>query len=122
MNALIEHRRRITAGILRVSIALCLGLLLIGVGIFLLRGDERTPANPSGSLFDILGAVLHRGEALHAGAFLVAGLLVLLLTPVARLVAGIYVSARARDGLYVLIGLVVLALVVAGLLIGQAGG
>ncbi len=121
MNALVEQRRRITAGILRVSIALCLGLLLVGVAVFLLRGGERTPANPSGSLFDILDVVLHRGEALHAGAFLVAGLLVLLLTPVARLVAGIYVSARARDGLYVLIGIVVLGLVIAGLLIGEAG-
>ena len=122
MNALVEHRRRITAGILRVSIALCLGLLFIGVAVFLLRGGERQPTNPGGSLLDILDAALHGGEALHAGAFLVAGLLVLLLTPVARLVAGIYVSARARDGLYVLIGLVVLGLVIAGLLMGQAGG
>lgn len=122
MNALAEHRRWLISWILRLSIALCLGLLLIGIAVFLLRGGERPPANPSGSLFDILAAVLHRGEALHAGAFLVAGLLVLLLTPVARLVAGIYVSARGRDGLYVLIGLVVLGLVIAGLLFGQAGG
>jgi len=120
VNALVEQRRRITAWILRVSIALCLGLLLIGMAIFLLRGGERAPLNPSGSLLDIFDAALQQGKALHAGAFLVAGLLVLLLTPATRLVAGIYVSARARDALYVLIGLVVLGLVIAGLLMGQA--
>ncbi len=121
MNALIEHRRWLTAWILRLSIALCLISILAGLALFLIHGGTLQPANPSGSLFDILDGVVHRSEALHAGAFLVTGLLVLLLTPVARLLAGIYISARARDWVYVLIGLVVMGLVIAGLLMGQAG-
>jgi uncharacterized membrane protein len=44
----------------------------------------------------------------------------LLLTPLARLAAGIYVSARARDGLYALIGLLVLLLVLVGIVSGQS--
>lgn len=121
MNALAEHRRWLTAWILRLSIALCLISIVAGLALFLIHGGRLQPANPSGSLIDILDGALHRGEALHAGAFLVAGLLVLLLTPVARLMAGIYISARARDWVYVLIGLVVVGLVIAGLLMGQAG-
>ncbi|HEU5397707.1 MAG TPA: DUF1634 domain-containing protein [Gammaproteobacteria bacterium] len=118
MNGLVEHRRRITLGILRVSIGLCLAMLLAGVVLFLVHGGAAQPANPGGSLPYILDAVLHRGGMLHAGAFLVAGLLVLLFTPVARLIAGVYVSARARDGVYVLIGLVVLGLVLVGMILG----
>jgi len=121
MNALAEHRRWLTAWILRLSIALCLISIVAGLALFLIHGGTLQPANPSGSLVDILDGALHRGEALHAGAFLVAGLLVLLLTPVTRLLAGIYISARARDWVYVLIGLVVVGLVIAGLLLGQAG-
>lgn len=118
MNALAEHRRRITLWILRVSIGLCLLLLVAGVALFLVQGGAVQPVNPGGSLLDILDAVLHRSEGLHAGAFLTAGLLVLLFTPVARLIAGVYVSARARDGVYVLIGLVVLGLVLVGMILG----
>lgn len=119
MSTLAEHRRRITLGILRVSIGLCLALLVVGVVLFLIHGGVVQPANPGGTLPDILGTLLHRGETLHAGAFLVAGLLVLLFTPVARLIVGVYVSARARDGVYVLIGLVVLGLVLVGVVLGS---
>lgn len=120
MNDLAQHRRRLTAWILRLSIGLCLLLILLGLALFLAQGGTRAPAFPGGSLVDILSGAWRRGERLHAGAFLDAGLAVLLLTPVARLVAGVYVSARAKDWLYVLIGLIVLGLVAAGLLAGQA--
>jgi len=46
---------------------------------------------------------------------------VLLLTPVARLLVGIYVSARVRDWLYVAIGMLVVALVITGVIAGQSG-
>ena len=119
MNGLAEQRRRITLGILRVSIGLCLVLFIVGMTLFLVRGGAAQPANPGGSLPDILDAVLHQGGILHAGAFLAAGLLVLLFTPVVRLIAGVYISARAGDGVYVLIGLVVLGLVLVGMMLGS---
>ena len=108
------------AWILRLSISLCLLLIVLGLVLFVAQGGSQVPALPSGSLKDILVAALLRGEDLHAGAFLDVGLIVLLLTPVARLVGGVYISARARDGLYVLIGLVVLGLVITGMIAGQA--
>ena len=120
MNDLVQQRRRLTAWILRLSIGLCLLLILLGLLLFLVQGGTHVPAFPRGSLTDILEGAWERGERLHAGAFLDAGLVVLLLTPVARLLAGVYVSGRAKDWLYMLIGLSVLGLVVAGLMAGQA--
>ena len=120
MNDLVQHRRWLTAWILRLSIGLCLLLILLGLVLFLAQGGTQVPAFPRGSLADILAGAWQRSERLHAGAFLDAGLVVLLLTPVARLVAGVYVSARAKDWMYVGIGVVVLALVLLGLVAGQA--
>lgn len=119
MSDLVEHRRRVNLRLLQVSITLCIACILAGLAIFFAEGAARTPTMPRGSLLAILESAFRGGEGMRAGAFLDAGLLVLLLTPVARLLAGIYVSARARDWLYVLIGLVVMGLVVSGFLIGQ---
>jgi uncharacterized membrane protein len=59
--------------------------------------------------------------SLRPSAFLDAGLLVLLFTPLARLLSGVVANARARDWLYAFIGIVVVALVSVGLFAGQAG-
>ena len=120
MNDLVHHRRWLTAWILRLSIGLCLLLIVLGLVLFVAQGGSQVPALPRGSLKDILATALPRGEDLHAGAFLDVGLIALLLTPVARLIGGVYISARAGDGLYVLIGLVVLGLVITGMIAGQA--
>ena len=119
MSGLAEHRRRVNLRLLQVSITLFLLCTCAGLGLFFATGGAPVPATPRGSLLAILMAAFTGGEGLHAGAFLEAGLLVLLLTPVARLVAGIYVSARAKDWLYVLVGLVVMGLVMIGFLAGQ---
>lgn len=121
MNHKLTHERRyLTRLILRTSIGLCLVLIVIGLVIFFAQGGTHVPVNPSGRFSAILGGIAHGGAGLHASAFLIGGVVVLLLTPIARLLAGIVMSARAHDRLYAVIGLVVLALVVAGLLIGQA--
>lgn len=120
MNQLARERQFLARLILRTSISLCLLLIIIGLVIFFARGGLLIPASPSGKFSSIMGRVLHGGAGLHASAYLIGGIVVLVLTPIARLLAGVAMSARARDGLYVVIGLVVLALLVAGLLIGQA--
>ena len=120
MNDLARQRQLLAIWILRTSILLCLLFIIIGLGIFLVHGATHLPTTPSGRLSAILESVVHGGIGLHASAFLVAGIVVLLLTPIVRLLSGVVVSARAHDSLYVMIGLIVLALVIAGLLIGQA--
>lgn len=120
MNPLTRQRQFLVRLILRTSISLCLLLIIIGLAIFFARGGTHVPVNPSGKFSSILERAMHGGAGLHASAFLIAGIVVLLLTPIARLLGGVVMSARAHDRLYAVIGLVVLALVVAGLLIGQA--
>jgi len=119
-NKLTHERQFFTRLILRISIGLCLLLIVIGLAIFFAQGGTHIPVNPNGKFSAIVGHAVHGGTGLHASAFLTAGIVVLLLTPIARLLSGVFISARARDRLYVVIGLVVLVLVIAGLLIGQA--
>lgn len=119
MSDLTEHRRRVNLRLLQVSITLFLLCTCAGLGLFLAKGGAQAPATPRGSLLHIVETAIRGGESLHAGALLDTGLLVLLLTPVARLVAGIYSSARAKDWLYVLIGFVVFGLVITGFFTGQ---
>lgn len=120
-NELAAHRRWLNLWLLRVSIVLYLAFMLLGLVIFCIDDGAHAPVSARGSLLAILRGAAQSGAGLRAGAFLEAGLVVLLLTPIARLVAGIYLSARARDWLYVTIGAVVLGLVIVGLLAGQGG-
>ncbi|MGH8378285.1 MAG: DUF1634 domain-containing protein [Gammaproteobacteria bacterium] len=119
MNTLARQRQLLATWILRISISLCLLFIVIGLAIFFIHGASRVPAAPRGHLGSILDTVMHSGIGLHASAFLVAAIVVLLLTPIARLLSGVVMSARARDWLYVGIGLIVLALVIVGLFAGQ---
>jgi uncharacterized membrane protein len=60
----------------------------------------------------------------HAAKFprgwLEAGILMLILTPVARVIFSVYAFARAKDPTYVVITLIVLALLAVGWFTGQA--
>lgn len=118
MNHIVRERRLLNIWIVRTSVAACLLCFGIGISIFLLQGGQ-APASPNGSLLHILHDAAHTG--LHASAFLNAGLVILLLTPMARLLAGVYVSVRMRDWLYAVIGLIVIGLVLIGLVAGQSG-
>ena len=120
MNHVVRERRLINIWIVRASVTLCLTSILIGLILFFAQGSQM-PSTPTGSLGHIVHGILERGRFWRVSAFLDAGLVILLLTPMVRLLAGIYVSLRMRDWLYAVIGLVVVALVIIGLVAGQAG-
>lgn len=120
MNRLVRERRLLNTWILRASIGACLLLIVIGMAMFFVHG-VRLPMPPRGSLWEILKRAAGRGVRLHSDAFLDIAIIVLLLTPMMRLLDGVYVSARASDWLYAGIGLLVLALVVSGVIAGQIG-
>ncbi|HEX2668234.1 MAG TPA: DUF1634 domain-containing protein [Gammaproteobacteria bacterium] len=122
MNEKLEAQRRaVTRWILRASIGLAVLFLLVGLELFLFRGGVYFPTAPAGAIHVILRDVVHGMLSLRPSAFLDAGLLVLLFTPLARLLSGVVANARARDWLYAFIGIVVVALVSVGLFAGQAG-
>lgn len=116
------QRRLITAWILRTSIGLSVACIAAGLAVFLIRGADYQPHTPSGPITAILVYVWQEALSAHASAFLDAGVLVMLFTPLARLVSGVVANARARDWLYVGIGAVVIGLVLTGLLTGTTAG
>lgn len=119
---LVEQRRLITVWILRLSIGFSVLSIFTGLTVFMLKGGNYFPRSPSGSVGTIFVHLWEEARTLHAGAFLDAGVVVVLFTPLARLASGVIANLRARDWLYVGIGMVVIGLVLAGLLTGQAAG
>lgn len=115
------QRRLVTIWILRSSIGLAVASIVMGLAVFLAKGADYQPHTPSGPITAILAYVWREAVGLHASAFLDAGVLVLLFTPLARLASGVVANARARDWLYVGIGVIVIGLVLTGLFTGQGG-
>lgn len=116
------QRRLITVWILRTSIGLSVACIAAGLAVFLIKGADYQPHTPSGPITAILAYVWQEAMGLHASAFLDAGILVMLFTPLARLASGVVANARAKDWLYVGIGAVVIGLVLTGLLTGTTAG
>ena len=113
------QRRLITLLILRTSIGLAVFSILVGLTLFMARGAAYFPTTPSGRIDEILGYVWHEAQALRPSAFMEAGLLVILFTPLVRLLSGVVTYARAWDWLYVGVGVLVTTLVLVGLFTGQ---
>ena len=85
MNAVLEQqRRRINLWVLRTSIGLSVACIVAGLAVFLAKGGDYVPHTPSGSIAAILAYVWQEASGLHASAFLDAGVLVMLFTPLAR--------------------------------------
>jgi uncharacterized membrane protein len=116
-----EQRRLVTFWLLRISIGLAAFSILVGLTLFLARGAVYFPRTPSGRIDQILAYVWQESLAGRPSAFMDAGILVILLTPLARLASGVIANARSRDWLYVGIGAVVMALVLIGLFSGANG-
>jgi uncharacterized membrane protein len=115
-----EQRRRMTLWILRASIGLAVLFILVGLELFAFRGGAYFPRSPSGSLLEIAADAWRGMLNLRPSAYFDAGILVILLTPLVRLLSGVIANARTRDWVYVAIGLMVITLVAVGLFAGQA--
>jgi uncharacterized membrane protein len=112
---------RLISVVLRGGVLLSAGLLILGALLYfarVLRGGA--PANPlvfPHSLGDVFSSLGH-GDPL---AILALGLIVLLLTPVARVLISIFAFARERDWLYVGITTLVLLILLLSFLLGRGG-
>ena len=112
------HMRRWVASVLRGGVILASALLIIGLILWAIEG-----APPEGT-----GGVLGGGSTLTAGissgpafAFLVTGLLVLVLTPLARVGVALGLFAQARDRAFALISAFVLVVLLLSVLLGLFG-
>jgi uncharacterized membrane protein len=112
---------RIISFVLRGGVLLSAGLLILGALLYFVRvlwgGAPANPLSFPHSLGDVISG-LADGDPL---AILALGLVVLLLTPVARVLISIFAFARERDWLYVGITTLVLLILLVSFLLGRGG-
>ena len=107
--------------VLRGGVLLSAGLLILGTLLYFARvqwgGARANLLSFPHSLGDVFSGLGH-GDPL---AILALGLIVLLLTPVARVLISIFAFARERDWLYVGITALVLLILLVSFLLGAGG-
>lgn len=107
----------LTAAVIGAGVVITALLLTGGLAAFFIAGAHPGPAHGKG----FLGVAAQAFDGIAhftAPGLIEAGLLVLLLTPLARLVAGIVQSARGGDWRFVLVGALVVALLMTGIVLG----
>ncbi len=120
----IDERTEQTLGrVLQVGV-LVAGTVVLGAGIAFLvahAGDTASFGVFQGqpSALRSPAAIIAGLGGLRATSFIQLGLLVLIATPVLRVVLSVYSFARLRDSLYVLVTLIVLGVLAFGLISGR---
>lgn len=114
-----DHLRRaelLISGVLRGGVALSIGILVLGVVLFFVGGGTDTQP-PAQTLADVAQGVL-AGSPL---ATIMLGLLVLLVTPVLRVLVSIAAFALEHDWRYVAITTLVLVILAISFVLGKGG-
>jgi uncharacterized membrane protein len=116
-----EQVEQILGNLLRAGVLVAAAVVAAGGGMYLgqygaapvdyrtFRGVEQKLRSPRGILADAL--------ALHSRGVIQLGLLLLVATPVARVIFSVYAFARQRDFTYVILTLIVLAVLLYGLFV-----
>jgi uncharacterized membrane protein len=114
---------QIIGNLLRAGVALSAVVVLAGGIAFLLhygggRPDYHTFHSEPNTLRSV-GAIIHDAAQLDSRGIIQLGLLLLILTPIARVVFSIFAFAMEGDRLYVLITLLVLGVLLYSLLFSR---
>ncbi len=112
MNPTVQDIERPIALVLMVGTILSVVLLLIGIALLVLGASHGAVR----LLFPL--EAIRSAASLHADGWLSLGILVLILTPVLRVIMAIGSFAWIRDWRYVVVSTVVLAAMAAALLLG----
>jgi uncharacterized membrane protein len=108
-----RNLNEVVHGVLLVGLAVSTILMLFGLGLDLIRHRDVPTAVPG------FGEVFRRVAELRPSGFLVLGLLVLIGTPIMRVVGSIFAFLYERDWRYAAITLLVLVVVSLSLFLGQ---
>jgi uncharacterized membrane protein len=113
----------IIASLLRFGVLLSIAIVFVGGSYFLLTThstphDQQVFHGEPESLCSVSG-ILRRAATLDARGIIQLGLLVLIATPVARVIFSVYAFEREHDRLYVFITLLVLGLLLYSLFLGS---
>ncbi len=115
---------RAVSAVLRAGIAASAAIILLGLGLAAAKGTFASGARIDAALpfpHD-LSSLLAGLAALDPASVLMLGLLALIATPIARVAASIVAFAAEGDWTYVAITAAVLAILVAGLVLGRGLG
>lgn len=115
---------QIMGNLLRVGVLVSAGMVLLAGVFYLIKYGTMRPHYRifRGEPTDLtgIGSIVHFALAAHSRGLIQLGLLLLIATPIARVVFSVYAFARERDRLYVGITLFVLALLLYSLVWGKA--
>ncbi|HLY62898.1 MAG TPA: DUF1634 domain-containing protein [Terriglobia bacterium] len=112
-----DQRTEMVIGILiQAGVLVAAGVVLAGAIVFLLGNGSSIPSYHvfQGEPTDLrtLSGIFHDAIALEGRGIIQLGLLILIATPVARVVFSIVAFALERDTMYVVITLIVLAILI----------
>ncbi|MDE2126831.1 MAG: DUF1634 domain-containing protein [Armatimonadetes bacterium] len=121
---------QIIGNLLRAGVLLAAGVLLVGAVMYLVHHGLQSPEKyyfakkfqpPPHALRTVAGVI---GAAFHGSArgIMQLGLLLLIATPIARVMFSVYAFARERDRMYVVMTLIVLSILLFSLFSGKGGG
>ena len=106
--------------LLRVGVTLAAAIVIIGGILYLIHNGHGIPEDHifRGEPADLrqVPGVLHDVLALRGRGIIQLGILLLILTPVARVAFSVFAFWQQRDQLYIIVTLIVLAILVHGLL------
>lgn len=101
--------------ILRIGVLLSAAVMIIGIGLMLITGHS----GYAGDYYPTTAkAILAGVTALKPLAIMMAGIFLLILTPVLRVIVSIYSFYKERDWLYVIITTIVLVIIFISFIIG----
>jgi len=109
--------------LLQIGVVLAATVVLIGGIIFLIRhGDEKVDLSQFHSepaQFRSPGGIIEATTSLSARGIIQLGLLLLVATPIARVVFSVYAFQRQKDRLYIVFTLIVLTVLIFSLVWGD---
>ncbi len=111
---------QVLGNLLRAGVLLAAAVVLVGAGVYLARHGAEPPQYQffRGEPSDLrsVGGVLRMAGSLSGRGIIQLGCLLLVATPIMRVAVSLAAFARARDGTYVLVTAIVLALLLVSLL------
>jgi uncharacterized membrane protein len=109
------------SAVLRGGVLLSAAIIALGTGMYLWQTLTGRGGTGAGTFPHTLGDTLAGVAAGNPAAVIVLGLLVLLATPLLRIIVSVAIFARERDWLYVAITLLVLAILLLSFALGKGG-
>ena len=110
--------------LLRAGVIMSMSIVLVGGIIFLIHNKgvitDYDVFKPELSKFSSIAAIFKGVTTFHGDAIVQFGILMLIFTPIARIIFAIFSFLIERDYLYVLIGFIILAIITISLSGGLA--